>query len=105
MAPPTYSVGDVKYVRESAALGFLEAVKINSITMMNGIWVYSIQQSPSQPLSPNLYGDRTSLINGSVLYFTADELIDLCTALSLAEDKAQSNLANIQSQKNKLGCQ
>jgi hypothetical protein len=101
MVGPNYSIGDVKYVKESAALGFLEAVKISGVAYTNSMWVYSIAAGPSQPLAPSLYGDRTSLVNGNVLYFTEDELIDQCAALNLAEIRAQQVLAEIQAKKNK----
>ena len=101
MTGPKYSPGDVVYLRESAALGFLEPVKVSTIIFNNNVWVYTIQASPSQPLAPSLYGDRTSLISGSVLYFTEDEMIDECTALNLAEARAQAVLLAIQSKKQK----
>lgn len=101
MTAPKYSIGQSLYVRESAAIGFLEAVKISGVSYLNNAWVYNIQASPSQPLAPSLYGDRTSLINGAVLYFTEDELIDQCAALTLAEARAAQVLADIQAKKNK----
>jgi len=101
MTGPKYNPGDVVYLRESAALGFLEPVKVSSMSFINNVWVYTIQASASQPLAPSLYGDRTSLINGAVLYFTEDEMIDQCTALTLAEMRAQAVLLAIQTKKQK----
>lgn len=104
MTAPKYAIGDIKYVRESAALGFLEAVKISGVRLENNFWLYNIAAGVGQPLAPSLYGDRTSLINGNVLYFTEDELIDHCQALTLAEARAQQVLSDIQAKKNK-NCQ
>lgn len=101
MTGPTYSIGDVKYVKESAALGFLEAVKISGVIYQNNVWLYSIAAGVSQPQAPSLYGDRTSIINGNILYFTEDELISQCEALTLAEARAQQVLSDLQAKKKK----
>lgn len=101
MIAPAYAIGDIKYIKESAALGFLEAVKISGVRLENNVWLYNISAGVKQPLAPSLYGDRTSIINGNILYFTEDELIDECQALTLAEQRAQQVLDDIQARKNK----
>jgi hypothetical protein len=99
MANPVYSVNDVVYVRESAALGFLEAVKISGVMQYNGYWVYTISAVVGQPQAPSVYGDRISLVSGNTLYFREDEFVDECSALALAEARAQSVLDSIQSKR------
>ena len=101
MNAPVYNVNDVVYLRESAALGFLEAVKIATIREHNGYWVYTIKTTPSQPQSPDLYGDRTSIVSGALLYFSESELIDQCTALALAEQRAQAVLDSVKAKRAK----
>ena len=99
MTSPKYDVGDTAYLRESAAIGFLEVVQISGVTQYNSAWVYSIKATPGQPRAQSLYGDRTSIINGSTLYFTESELIDQCAALALADARAQSVLDSIKAKK------
>lgn len=101
MIAPKYDIGNVAYIKESAALGFLEPVQIASVQQYNGSWVYTIQAQISQPQNPSLYGDRTSIISGAVLYFSEGELISQCDALALAEAKAQQNLEAIQAKRSK----
>lgn len=101
---PIYLEGDTVYLKESAALGFLEAVVINGMTRNNGKWIYTIRTGVSSPSSPTVYGDRRSLVHGKTLYFSEDELISLCEALDLAEANAQRVLDNIKAQKASL-CQ
>lgn len=96
---PTYGEGDTVYLRESAALGFLEAVIINGITRNNGKWIYTIRTGVSSPIAPTVYGDRRSLVHAKTLYFSEDELITICDALDLAEANAQRVLDKLRAQR------
>lgn len=98
---PQYSVGDVVYLRESAGLGFLEAVRISEVRSRSNEWIYAIQARASQPNSVS-YGDRISHVNGQVLYFSESELISQCEALSIMEASVLSNLTKIQQMKSDL---
>ena len=91
----------IVYLKESAALGFIEAVRISSVTKRNEGWIYTIEARSAQPIAPTLYGDRIAFTNRATLYFSEDELIGLCDALDLAEAHATSVLLNIQAQKAK----
>lgn len=99
---PTYAEGDTAYLKESAALGFLEAVTISGIVRQRGKWAYTIRVGHSNPTAPRYYGDRTSLVNAQTIYFTEDELISLCDALTLAEENAQRILDQLQAQRASL---
>ncbi len=101
MNAPIYNVGDVVYLRESAALGFLEPVKINGMQEYRGAWVYTIQATQPSPGYPASFGDRISLTNGGTLFFSENEFVDQCTALTLAESNATAKLAAIQAQKSR----
>jgi hypothetical protein len=96
MSAPTYEVGDILYLRESAALGFLEPVRISGVRSNNGGWVYMIQSRASEPSAPSTYGDRISQVTGQVLFFGEEELIERCAALRIMEAAAIANLNKIQ---------
>ena len=96
---PLYDEGDVVYLKESAALGFLEPARISSIFKKNNQWLYTVKMGASEPTSVAHYGDRIHMVSGSVVYFTEDEFVLLCDALDLAEANAKKQLIGIQSQK------
>jgi hypothetical protein len=97
--PPTYDIGDVVYLRESAALGFLEAVVISGISRGPNNWVYSIVARAGQPAAPALYGDRITAVQGMILYFSEDEFVTVCDAQALVEANLQAQLDRIQLQR------
>ncbi len=99
MADPTYAVNDVVYLRESAALGYIEAVRISGITFKDGQWIYNISSRVMQPNHSTVYGDRISFVNNAMLYFTENEFVSLCEALDLAEACFTRALQAIQTQK------
>jgi hypothetical protein len=97
--PPLYDVNDTVYFKESAALGHLEAVTISGVLARGNTWLYTIHASRGQPTAVAHYGDRKTMTQGAVLYFSEDELILLCDALDLAEANAQAQLDRIQAQR------
>lgn len=99
MIPPTYDINDVVYLRESAALGFLEAVRITGVHKYKDGWVYTIGSRVADPRHPATFGDRISHVHAQTLYFSEDELVTHCDALLLAEANAMNMLQRIQSQK------
>lgn len=99
MAAPIYDVGDVVYLKESAALGFIEAVSITGVHRYSNAWVYTIGSRVANPQHAAVYGDRISHVHGQTLYFSEDELVSHCDALMLAEANALGNLQRIQSQR------
>ena len=101
MDAPKYDIGDVVYLKESAALGHLEAVTISGAVYNNG-WMYTIRAGRALPTSVAHYGDRISAVHAKTLYFTENELIVLCDALELAEANAQRALERIQIQRTNL---
>lgn len=94
---PKYTERDVVYLKESAALGFLEAVTISGVMKNNGKWLYTINVSAA-PMT-TLYGDKRSLVHGNTLYFSEDEFVLMCDALDLAEAHAQRVLDKVKAQK------
>lgn len=99
MSVPTYDVGDIAYLRESAALGFIEAVRITGVHKYNNEWVYTVGSRVANPQHEAVYGDRISQVHAQTLYFSENELVTLCDALALAEANALNNLQRIQAQR------
>ena len=96
---PRYRVSDILYLRESAAIGFLEAVTISGIMWGNNQWLYTVHAGISQPRGASHYGDKISLTNGAKLLFSEDEFVSLCAATELVEANLQRQLTQIQRQR------
>jgi len=99
MTPPKFDINDTVYLRESAALGFLEAVRITGVHKYKDGWVYTIGSRVANPRHPATFGDRISHVHGQTLYFSEDEFVTHCDALFLAEANATNMLQRIQSQR------
>ena len=102
MSNPVYDIGQVVYLRESAAMGFLEAVKISGLYKTNAGWTYTIESRSAQPSAAATYGDRISFANNSTLYLSEGEFVTVCEALDLAEAYALRLLQSIQAKKQSL---
>jgi hypothetical protein len=98
MNNPTYTINDVVYLKESAARGFLEAVRISSINLGQSGWIYTVNFNASRPINSPTYGDRIVFNQGAAVYYTESEFVNHCQALSLA-------LAYHQAAVNKLSAQ
>ena len=96
MNAPAYEVGNILYLRESAALGFLEPVRISGVRSNHNDWIYTIQSRASEPIAPSTYGDRISQVTGQVLFFGEEEFVGRCAALRIMEAAAIANLNKIQ---------
>lgn len=96
---PAYSPGDIVYLRESAALGFLEAMQIGGIMYGPNGWLYTVVAKAGQLAAPTYYGDRISAVNASLLYFSEDEFVTVCDAQLLVEANLNSQLRRIQLQR------
>ena len=103
-ADPIFNVNDIIYLRESAALGFLEAMKIGEVrsNANDSAWVYGITTKITGARAPSKFGDRINLAPTATMYFTEDELVTVCDALTLSEENLKRQLASIQLQKNSL---
>jgi len=98
---PLYGLGDVVYLKESAALGFIEAVRIGGVHLGKDGWVYSISTSMVPP-SPGMFLDRRSLVGTQILLYTEDELVTVCDAYVLAEANAKIQYERIKAQRQAL---
>jgi hypothetical protein len=98
---PLYGYGQVVYLRESAALGFIEPVKISGVHLGKDGWLYTINATLSPP-SPGGFGDRRSLVNTQLLYYSEGEFVLVCDAYLLAEANAKLNYERIKTQRQAL---
>jgi hypothetical protein len=95
MSNPIYKVGETVYLRSSALLGFVEAVQIASVQSHNGNWIYSITSGNTQPTPGSLYGDRRSIIDTSIVYFSESEFVTLCESLQSVKVSLEERLSKI----------
>lgn len=99
---PLYDIDDVVYLKESAALGFLEAVKINGVTLSRQGWIYTIEAKAAYPQAPTTFGDRITAVQAMTLYFGEDEFVTPCDAMALVEANLQEQLVRIQAQRSSI---
>jgi len=83
MNQPKFSIGSLVYLRESAAIGHLEAVRVNGIHIYNTTWLYTTTFSRDTSIN------RVSTVNKSTLYYSEDEFVSYCDATILAEAYAK----------------
>jgi len=102
IAAPTYDTNDVVYLRESAAIGRIEAARISGVVRGKESWLYTITFGASSPTAPAIRGDRIGHVVPKTVFYSEDELISLCEALEIAEAQAQSALDLIQAQRASL---
>jgi hypothetical protein len=95
---PKYDVGNVVYFKASAARGFIEPVKIGIIAKIDTTWVYGLKYKTAEPSAPRVFGDRISFggLNSQEVYYTEDEFLTYCEALSFSEKYLNSQLTAIQ---------
>lgn len=97
--PPLYEPGDILYLRESAAIGFLEAVRIGGMIYGPNGWLYTVAARAGQPSAPTHFGDRIAAVQGTIMYFSEDEFIPVCDAQALVEANLQAQLDRIKLQR------
>ena len=96
---PLYKNNDVVYLKESAALGFLEAVRISGVARINSTWLYTVYAGRMGAIAPSHFGDRISLTEANILNFTEDEFVNECEALTLSEANLQNQYDKVKAQK------
>jgi hypothetical protein len=98
---PLYEFGQVVYLRESAATGFIEPVKISGVHRGKDGWLYTINVTMSPPSSGG-FGDRRSMVNTQLLYYSESEFVTVCDAYLLAEANAKLAYDRIKAQRRAL---
>lgn len=87
MAIPLYDIGEAVYLRESAAVGALEAVVISGMSYSTQGWQYTVTTGPNLLQAQSRI---SSVVNGALLYFKESELVDKNTAVHLCKLNAQA---------------
>ena len=99
VAAPLYSPGDTVYLRDSAALGFLEAYIVKTITYRaDGQIQYYLATHLNPPTVSMTMGDRnTGRVLKQITFFEHD-LIVFCDAIVLAITNTEKQLAALLAQ-------
>ena len=103
---PKFNPGQIIYLQESAALGFLEALIIQHVGMdQSGRWLYTLATYTKAPTAAQTIGDRIIAIPKRRLpiSFYEEDLLLYCDALALCIANLQAQLANLQALQ--AGCQ
>lgn len=97
---PQWSVDDVVYLRESAAIGFLESYKITNIVWDTSYsrWLYEVDIR-HRGTEPNTVIDAHNLRRVEVLTLGENDLISLGDALDLAIINTEQRLKYLRTQK------
>lgn len=98
MAAPAYDIGNIVYLRESAAIGHLEAMKVSGVSRHGSSWLYTVATNIANPLSASHYGDKIAHVNSKIIHFTESEFVNLCDALTLCRANAARILDNLDRQ-------
>ncbi len=101
MATNKYDFNQVVYFRESAANGFIEAVRISGVHLGKDGWLYTINASLTPP-SGGIFTDRRSRVNTQILHYSESELVTVCEAYVLAEASAKLTYDRIKAQRESL---
>ena len=91
---PKYAIGQSVYSRESAALGFLEAYQVRTITQVsqNRIVYWMVTGFSGPTVTPTM-GDRVTNMYRPNVWFEESELITYCDALILAKANVDAQSA------------
>lgn len=92
---PLYNVNDPVYLKESAAVGYLERLKVQAIMMdPSGQWAYGFRQESTPEAVPTV-SDRINHQFRRQVYYGEGELVDYCAALALAKAYYEAQLVKI----------
>lgn len=94
---PTFAVDQILYLKESAALGFLEAIRIKNITYGRSGWIYAVDFNPRQPTTAPYYGDSIFFQQRATVYFREDEFVTKSQALVIIKAYLELRLEEINS--------
>ena len=99
---PTYNPGDVVYLSESAAIGFIEAYRIvHAQFNADGTVAYVLDTSVKSPTVAT-FGDMVGPPRYAKLTINESDLVDYCGALTLAISALQSQLSSLQAKKDSI---
>jgi hypothetical protein len=102
---PRYNIGQVVYLRESAALGFLEAYAVKRpYYELDGTVKYELITSIRPPNALQTIGDRVTGLHELPLRIRESDLISYCDAIDLATDNLALQLSNLAMLRESSGC-
>ena len=91
----TFAVGDIVYLRASAARGFLESYRITQIRNDGVSWIYGFEVAKRTPHISTV-GFMNTLTQDTSFEQPAEELTDFCSALQLAINYHTTRLSELQ---------
>jgi hypothetical protein len=95
---PIYNIGQTVYLKESAALGFLEAYIIKNMAYEpNGRLIYTLVTSLKSPAAVQTIGDRVTGQLALPIRFYEEDLIEYRVALETCIANLQNQLTHLQS--------
>lgn len=96
---PIYNPGDIVYLKESAAIGFLEAYKVvHAKFNADGTVAYVLDTSVKSPTVAT-FGDMVGPPRYSALTINESDLVDYCGGLDLAIAVHERQLASLQAKR------
>ena len=97
-AAPQFTPNEIVYLQASAAIGFLEALMVSSISMdVSGRWVYTLATYQKAPTAVQSMGDRITIPKRTLpLQFYEEDLMTYCDALAVCIASVQQQLASLQ---------
>jgi hypothetical protein len=96
-AAPIYNIGSIVYLKESAALGFLEAYAVKEMAYQpNGALIYTLVTSLKSPDANQTIGDRITGQTVLPIRFYESDLIEYTEAIDLCIANLQTQLAMLQ---------
>lgn len=94
---PLYDIGQTVYLRESAALGFLEAYLVKDMGYQpNGRLIYTLVTSLKSPAAVQTIGDRVTGQRTLPIRFYEEDLIGYKEALEICIANLQNQLVALQ---------
>ena len=94
---PLYDIGQTVYLKESAALGFLEAYLVKNMEYQpSGRLVYTLVTSLKSPAAVQTIGDRVTGQRALPIRFCEEDLIGYEQALDTCIVNLQNQLAVLQ---------
>ena len=94
---PLYDIGQIVYLRESAALGFLESYAIKEMKYEpTGKLVYTLVTSLKAPEANQTIGDRITGQQVLPIRFYEEDLVEYAEAIELCIANLQAQLTALQ---------
>jgi len=102
---PIYDIGSTVYLRESAAIGFVEGYKVQSVRYsVSGSVIYKLAFYAKSPNAAATIGDRITGLHVMPVEMRETDLITYCEALDLAIANLEEQLTSLNRLKSSSDC-